>query len=81
MTANRRPAVIVTVDHERGLALLRGRLAQEAAYAVSPDTFAWAPMRCRSGGWLVPAAVAADIAAWGQQNRELVVVHRRKESP
>jgi hypothetical protein len=77
-----RPAVFVTVDTERGLALLRGREAERVAYLLSPPSFEWAPEFSPSGrGWLVPAPVAADVVAWGQLNRELVIMHGRKDTP
>jgi hypothetical protein len=45
-------------------ALVRGREAETAVYAVSPTDFSWAPEWSRSGrGRVVPLTVADDIAA------------------
>jgi hypothetical protein len=69
------PALIITLDESRGVALVKGRAAEEALFRVAPETFQWS----ESGrGWVVALNVADDLTAWGQQARELVVVHRRR---
>lgn len=73
------PAVFVTIDEERGLALLRGREAERVAYLISPGNFSWVPAWSPSGkGSLVPLAATDDIAAYCQTAGEFAVVHERR---
>jgi hypothetical protein len=80
--SGRVPALIVIADEARGVALVKGIDAQRCVYLVSPSDFHWVPKYSRSGrGWTIPVSAVVDLVAWGQQNRELVVVHRRKAQP
>jgi hypothetical protein len=80
MTTDRSgPAVFVTVDPPQDVALVRGRLAEEIVYKLSPADFSWVHEWSRSArGWVVPSSIVADIAAYGQIHGELIVVHRRR---
>ena len=76
------PALFVTVDPARGLALLRGddvaavlqvfgRL--DGAYAeFSP---AWSPS---ARGWVIPLRFVGDVEAWCLTRHRLVVVSERR---
>jgi hypothetical protein len=80
VTADRRATPFVTIAGDR--ALVRGQLAQEAAYTVSPVDFSWAPQWSREGrGWVIPSSAVPDVQAWAQTGGEMCVVHQRKNPP
>jgi hypothetical protein len=74
------PWLVITVDRERELALVRGPGAERAVYLVSPADFEWAPQWSPSRrGWVVPESAVADLVALAQADKQLAVVHDRKD--
>lgn len=74
---NRSPSLFVTVDADRGLALVRGPSARQVTWLLAGDVRRWS----RSGrGWVVPAAAVPDIRTYGEEFRELCVVSQRKRN-
>lgn len=72
---NRSPSLFVTLDADRGLALVRGPSARQATWLLAAEQRTWS----RSGrGWVVPADAVADIRTYAEHYRELCVVSPRK---
>jgi hypothetical protein len=71
------PSIFVTVDAERGLALVRGPSARRVTWLLAAEQRQWSP----SGrGWVVPADVVPDLRTFAEIFRELVVVSQRKQA-
>lgn len=72
---SRSPSLFVTVDPDRGLALVRGPSARHVTELLAAEQRRWSP----SGrGWVVPADAVSDLRTYGEEFRELVVVSQRK---
>ncbi len=64
----------VTVDSERGLALLRGEEARRVTMVLTGETV-YSP---GGRGWVIPERHVQDVAAYGEYLHRLVVVHSRR---
>ncbi len=72
-----KPFLVVTVDHVRRLAAVRGPEAKRITTLVSPVPPQWSPS---ARGWVIPAAYAADVQVYVQsQLHEWTLVHNRKQ--
>jgi hypothetical protein len=70
------PSLVVTVDPDRGLALVRGPSARRVTGLLAAEQRPWS---AGGRGWVVPADVVADLRCYGEVFHELVVVSQRKE--
>lgn len=68
----RGPALFITIDDARGLALVRGPDADFATLAVAAD----ARQRSRLG-WVIPVSLVGDLMAYEKWNHSVVSVSHR----
>ena len=78
----RGPWVYVTLDDQRGVALLRGDGANQCARLFS-GSYPGADSRpsrwsYTGGGWVIPSKLVADVVAFCELHHQLVVVSKRK---
>ena len=72
--------VFLTVDPRRGIALLRGDGARQVIDVFGPGASGdfTATYSQPARGWVIPERLVADVVAYCEHRRELVVVTQRK---
>ena len=75
-----KPWLYLTIDEDRGLMLVRGGEARRITHLLAPENTP--PVWSSSGrGWVVPAAMQADLEAYAEFHRlGFMAVSRRGEA-